>query len=77
MQVRVLIFGKLVDIVKSTTLTLSDIADTNTLVNELNKQYPALAHSKYVMAVDKKTIIANTVLEEESTVALLPPFSGG
>ena len=77
MQVRVLIFGKLVDIVKSTTLTLSDIADTNTLVNELNKQYPALPHSKYVMAVDKKTIIANTVLEEESTVALLPPFSGG
>jgi molybdopterin synthase sulfur carrier subunit len=77
MQTRIMIFGQLTDIIKSSTLILTDIADTNSLVNELNKLYPALAASKYIMAVNKQTVIANTVLKEDSTVALLPPFSGG
>ena len=77
MQIRILIFGKLADIIKTSTLTLTDIADTNSLVNELNKRYPALADCKYIMAVDKQTITTNTILKGESTIALLPPFSGG
>ena len=77
MEIRILIFGKLADIVNTGTLTLTGITDTNSLVNELNKRYPALAHCKYVMAVDKQTITTNTILKKESTVALLPPFSGG
>jgi len=77
MQIRIMIFGQLTDIINSSTLTLADIADTNSLVNELNKLYPALADSKYIMAVNKQTVIANTILKEDSTVALLPPFSGG
>jgi molybdopterin synthase sulfur carrier subunit len=77
MQIRILIFGKLADIVNASTLTLTGIADTNSLVNELNKRYPALADCKYIMAVDKQTITTNTILKGESTIALLPPFSGG
>lgn len=77
MQIRILIFGKLADIIKTSTLTLTDIADTNSLVNELNKRYPALADCKYIMAVDKQTITTNTILKGDSTIALLPPFSGG
>ena len=77
MQIRILIFGKLADIVNASTLTLTGIADTNSLVNELNKRYPAFADCKYIMAVDKQTITTNTILKGESTIALLPPFSGG
>ncbi|WP_276503214.1 MoaD/ThiS family protein [Terrimonas pollutisoli] len=77
MQIRILIFGKLADIVNTSTLTLTGIEDTNSLVNELNKRYPALADCKYIMAVDKQTITTNTILKGESTIALLPPFSGG
>lgn len=77
MQVRIMIFGQLTDIINTSTLTLSDIADTNGLVNELNKLYPALAGSNYIMAVNKQAIVANTILKEDSIVALLPPFSGG
>ena len=77
MQIRILIFGKLADIVNASTLTLTGIADTNSLVNELNKRYPALANCKYIMAVDKQAITTNTILKGESTIALLPPFSGG
>lgn len=77
MQVRIMIFGQLTDIINNSTLILADIADTNSLVNELNKLYPALADSKYIMAVNKQTVITNTILKEDSIIALLPPFSGG
>jgi molybdopterin synthase sulfur carrier subunit len=72
-----MIFGQLTDIINSNELTLTGIDDTNDLVSELNKLYPALAGNRYVMAVNKQTITANTVLKEDSIVALLPPFSGG
>jgi molybdopterin synthase sulfur carrier subunit len=72
-----MIFGQLTDILNTSSLTLSDIADTNSLVIELNKQYPALTGSKYILAVNKQTVTSNTILKEDSTVALLPPFSGG
>ena len=77
MQIRIMIFGQLTEIINSSTLTLEDIVDTNSLVDELKKLYPARAASKYIMAVNKQTVMANTVLKEDSTVALLPPFSGG
>ena len=76
MSVNVIIFGRLTDIAGS-SLALENIADTNSLVKELHSRYPALADSKYVVAVDKKIVNENTTLAENSEVALLPPFSGG
>ena len=77
MPIRVMIFGQLSDIVNSHELTLTGISDTNSLVSELNNRYPLLAGSRYVMAVNKQTVTANTVLNDDSIVELLPPFSGG
>ena len=77
MELRIMIFGKLTDVINSSTLTLNGIADTNSLVRELHKRYPSLANTKYMMAVNKQTVITNTILKEDSIVALLPPFSGG
>jgi molybdopterin synthase sulfur carrier subunit len=77
MQVKILIFGQLADVVTDPTLTIADIADTNSLVQELNKRYPALVQARYIIAVDRQTVTTNTNLKDGSTVALLPPFSGG
>jgi len=77
MQVKVMIFGQLTDIIKSNTLTLTGTTDTKGLVDELKKQYPALNQAKYILAVDKQTVTENTILKDGSIVALLPPFSGG
>lgn len=76
MQVNIIIFGQLTEITGHSIL-VDNITDTDSLVKELNKLYPALADKKYAVAVDKKIIIANTVLTGDSMVALLPPFSGG
>ncbi|MEO7311069.1 MAG: MoaD/ThiS family protein [Chitinophagaceae bacterium] len=70
-------FGQLTDITGNEMIALDNICDTDTLVQELNKLYPAMASHQYIIAVDKKAIQENTPLHENSMVALLPPFSGG
>jgi len=72
----IILFGRLVDIAGSSVL-VGDVADTDSLINALHNTYPALAQAKYVIAVDKQVITSNTLLNEKSVVALLPPFSGG
>ena len=76
MPINIIIFGRLTDIAGS-FLSLENVADTNTLVKELHALYPSLADAKYAIAVNKIVVNENTVLSENSTVALLPPFSGG
>ena len=77
MKINVIFFGQLTDITGTAAVTVEDINDTSSLLEHLNKTYPALANSKYIIAVDKKVIAENTKLTDHSTVALMPPFSGG
>ncbi len=77
MQIKIRVFGQLTDIVTTNEINLYEVNDTDGLVKELNKLYPALVNRNYFMAIDKKTIKGNTVLHEGNTVALMPPFSGG
>ena len=76
MAVTVVAFGSLTDIVGE-QLSVGDVHDTNALVNELNERFPELKNSKYLVAVNKKMITANTPLNGNDTVALMSPFSGG
>jgi len=77
MQVNIIIFGQLTDITGTGHLMLTGVTDTNTLVAELNRQYPGLADARYMLAVDKKVVTENVVINEHNTIALMPPFSGG
>ena len=77
MKVNIMLFGQLTDITRSDNLVLEDVADTDSLVTTLHKAYPGLADTKYLIAVDKKIVSINTLLKDDSTIALLPPFSGG
>jgi molybdopterin synthase sulfur carrier subunit len=77
MAISILIFGHLTDITGTDRISLPGIADTTSLINELNDQYPELMNVKYRIAVDKKIITGNVAINEHSTIALMPPFSGG
>ena len=76
MSVKIILFGKLAEIAGG-AVSMDNVEDTDSLINALNKNYPEFAKTKYVIAVDKQVIKENTVLNKKSTVALLPPFSGG
>jgi len=75
MPVTVIAFGSLTEIVGE-RISL-DVCDTNALVNHLHERFPELKNSKYLVAVNKKMINANTTLNSNDTVALMSPFSGG
>jgi len=77
MAVNIIIFGQLTDITGEQNLIVSDVKDTDQLIAKLNSMFPAIAGAKFVIAVNKKVISGNTILNNNSTIALLPPFSGG
>ena len=76
MSVKIILFGKLAEIAGG-AVSVDNVADTDSLINALEKEYPEFNQAKYVIAVDKQVIKENTVLNNKSMVALLPPFSGG
>lgn len=77
MEVEVYFFGSITDITMISQLMVNDCIDTQTLINQLNSRFPALANKKYFLALNQKMIHANTQLKTGDTVALMPPFSGG
>lgn len=77
MDVNVLIFGHLTDITGAGQLAVENVADTDGVQAELKRRFPALADAGYAVALDKKIISGNMAVTNNSTVALLPPFSGG
>jgi len=76
MALHIRIFGQLTDIVGK-SITVDPVKDTDGLIIVLHTLYPELADVHYVIAVNKKVIKENTILSQDCTVALLPPFSGG
>ena len=77
MKISIIVFGQLTDIIGNDNLVVSDTKDTDSLMEQLHKLYPALTDTKFLIAVDKQLITANTILTNNNTIALLPPFSGG
>jgi sulfur-carrier protein len=74
---KILFFGQLVEVVGTKELIIEGITDIHALTSSLHQQFPLLAQSKYVVAVDQEIVSGNQHLHENNIVALMPPFSGG
>jgi sulfur-carrier protein len=77
MIIEVMFFGQLTDITGTARLRIDNAQDTDTLKIRLFQQFPALSHSNFRIAVDNKLINVNTPIIAGSTIAFMPPFSGG
>lgn len=76
-KITLLSFGQLTDITGQSTWHMEDVTDINQLQKVLIEKHPALANSKYLIAVNMEVIRGNVKLNPGDVVALLPPFSGG
>lgn len=76
-NITIVAFGSVTDIIGKYDITINDVDNTNELITQLEKIYPALKSANYALAVNKKIINQAEPLEDNSVVALLPPFSGG
>lgn len=77
MEINLLAFGQIADITDKSSWKIAGIKDTNELIQKLEEQFPALSTTSYSIAVNKKIVQENTTFNENDTIALLPPFSGG
>ena len=77
MKVNVLIFGPLKDVTNATMCQVEDVDNTDAMIEKMNRLYPDLKNRKYLIAVEKEIVQSNTILKDNFTVALLPPYSGG
>ncbi len=74
---KIKVFGQLVDLIGSNDFEIADVNNTDSLIQQLQLQFPALKNSKYKVAVNRNIIQSNTILKQDAEIALLPPFSGG
>ena len=77
MSVTILFFGQLAEMAGNDRMELKGIKDTNELQKTLHAKFPDLEKTKYRIAVNKEIISDTASLQNGTTVALLPPFSGG
>ena len=77
MQVNVILFGQLKELAGNSNITIENVADTESLVATLHEKFPAMVNKKFIIAVNKQVVSKNTLLDNNSTIALMPPFSGG
>jgi sulfur-carrier protein len=77
MEIQVIVFGQLTDITGSGLIWIKNVTDSNSILQYLKENYPKLADTKFAIAVNKKVITENTILNPASIVVLMPPFSGG
>jgi sulfur-carrier protein len=73
----ILIFGPLTDITGQAQIEVTDIANTSHMIARLLELYPAFEHQKFAIAIDNQIVNGVTEIKEGSSIALLPPFSGG
>nr|WP_068893408.1 MoaD/ThiS family protein [Pedobacter panaciterrae] len=77
MEINIITFGKIAEFISPQRISLSDLSDTDALKAYLERKFPQLSSIKYLIALDKHVIQVNSVIKNNSTVAIMPPFSGG
>ncbi|MCF6129986.1 MoaD/ThiS family protein [Flavobacterium sp. AS60] len=80
MEITVKYFGIIADITQKNEEVFSIDENLNTLKKmqlKLEVNYPKLLVIKYSIAVNKKFLQNDILLEKYDEIALLPPFAGG
>ena len=76
MQVKVLFFGQLREVVIRDQLQLESVKTTKEARAALVQRFPDLAGCTFQMATNHE-LNSNKTLEDGDELALLPPFAGG
>lgn len=77
MEVTVIFYGQLVDVMESSSLKITNVGDSDAAIEKLKLIQPLLQNLSFVVAVNKKIIQKNTLLGNDCEIVLLPPFAGG
>ena len=77
MEIEIISFGKLAELITINRLEVDAVFDTDALKRNLEEKFPELKNTKYKLAVNRQIVHTNTELTAGVVVAIMPPFSGG
>ncbi|MBL4674784.1 MAG: MoaD/ThiS family protein [Mucilaginibacter sp.] len=77
MEIDIVTFGKITEIIPNGMMSFSGLTDTDQLKATLEQRYPELAGMKYKLALNKTLVQENKPVIEGAVIAIMPPFSGG
>lgn len=76
-MIELVFFGQLTDITQMQSLEWEDVADTDTLIQQLQEKFPKISTIKFMVAVNNKMVSESEPITSGSKIAFMPPFSGG
>lgn len=77
MKIKILAFGQIAEIAACSEWDIEGIENADSLRKYIEDIYPQLNSLKYLIAVNRKIVHGNESFNDNDTIALLPPFSGG
>lgn len=77
MEIRVLFFGVMAEVTKTSFRFYSNIKSFDDLKLRIEDEFPETVHYNYRIAVNKEIVNTDPVLHDGDEVAFMPPFAGG
>lgn len=77
MNIHVIFFGSLADLIGKSKLVVNGCTDILSVKEKVISEYPQLKDCVFLISVNRKLVKNNLALEEGNEVAFLPPFAGG
>jgi molybdopterin synthase sulfur carrier subunit len=77
MEIEVLFFGEIAEIVGENKLIFSSVSNSDELTSSLMEKYPKLQKINFQIACNNQLINENQALANNDVLAFLPPFAGG
>jgi sulfur-carrier protein len=76
-MVKVIIFGQLTEVIGHNEINIDGCKNILELRMKLGSTYTQMEGKKYNIALDNQIVEDEYIINEEATVYLLPPYSGG
>lgn len=77
MEIEIITFGKITEFLGKQRMEITGISNTDELKSFLENSYPTLKRTKYKLALNKNIVQESTIICNNDTIAVMPPFSGG
>lgn len=77
MAIKILAFGNAAEITGKSSWEIPFTGNTDKIKELLFTEFPELRKINFTLAINKITVDGNQPIQDNDTVAILPPFSGG
>lgn len=77
MKIEILFFGQLIDKTGCSRMHLDNPGTIAQLKEQLFLKFPKLSSTTYTIALNNQLVLEDQTISENSTIAFMPPFSGG